>query len=334
MAYFPYLGSLEDAGEYLKDNGYALKYRLKIQSLLQRKRQIEVMKKEILTLIDILQDKTRLQSPETRHDVLKKVRKLPIEWWERFFSLLLAVEGKNQPWALELKRELTKSSPYITLVGGLSFSEDEQIKIRDFIIFVLKKYQEQFGDEEGTKILAEKITNAVGNNEFKVVRNRLDADWSLTELRDNFKNPLLRSEFFDFWYMVMMNRTSDTEVRSRFRKALTQRSLKNAQPGQFWVMEYFFPAEKKKREIILSRLEDMWAGTDSLEQYTVLRVSRSLKIKNLLAKRIPDFKRADFQINREFYRKLLNSGRSTHYALAELFFLGDKNEENLWWLIL
>lgn len=334
ILYFPFLGTLEDVKSYLKENGLSLKERLKIQSNFYQKQNLKSLKSKIISLIEKFNAKEGLSSPEKRHALLQEVKTIPIAWWERLFSLQLATEARNQPWALELKRELAKSSPYVFLIKGIPFGELELVKIREFILKTLVRYKEEFEDEVGVKILADRFMGSLDSSDFKTIKDRVDADWSLSELREKFSNPLLRSEFFDFWYMVMMNRTSDSEVRSRLRKALSLRSLKGAQDSQLWVLEYFFPGQKEMREIIIDRLSKMWRGRSLIDQYSVLRIARNPKIKKLLSAKASDFEKPDFKIVREYFDKLLHSGYSSHFALYELYFLGDKNPDNLWWLIL
>ncbi len=334
ILYFPFLSNLEEVKTYLKENGLSLKERLKIQSSFYRKQKIKEIKNKIIDLIDVLASEESLNSPEKRHEILLKVKMIPILWWERLFSLLIATEAKNRPWSLELKRELAKSSPYVFLIKGIPFDEIEMVKIREFILKVLTRYKDEFNDIEGVKILADRFNGSLESGDFKTIKEKVDADWSLSELREKFDNPLLRSEFFDFWYMVMMNRTSDSELRSRIRKALSYRALNSAQYSQLWVLEYFLPVDEKMRKLIVRQLSKMWVSNSLVHQYTVLRASRNQPLKKILSQSSKEFEKPDFKIVREYFDKLLNSGYSTHFALYELYYLGDKNPENLWWLIL
>lgn len=78
----------------------------------------------------------------------------------------------------------------------------------------------------------------------------------------------------------------------------------------------------------------MWKRKNLVDRYTVLRAASLPKIKKNLADKESSFLRADFQMKREFFTEVLNTGYSTEGTLYELFQLGDKNEDNLWWLML
>lgn|GEM_PF-2311704 len=334
MMFFPFLGEIVEVGKYLKENGLPLKRRLRIQSTFRQKKYLSSKKVVILELLETLKKEDSLKSPGERQVVFDRVKNIGHEFWRQLFSFSLAIKAKNLPWALELKRELAKSSPYWNLIKSISFTHQEEIMIRDFILYALTQYQEVFEDSEDVKILAERFAQIGHTNDFRLIKSQLNADWSLTEIRSKFKNPLLKSEYFDFWYLIMMNRTSDTELRQNFRKAISKRSLLKARPGQMWVFEYFFPADENRRNEIIKKLLKMWKRKNLVDRYTVLRAASLPKIKKNLADKESSFLRADFQMKREFFTEVLNTGYSTEGTLYELFQLGDKNEDNLWWLML
>jgi hypothetical protein len=334
MMFFPFLGEIVEVGKYLKDNGLPLKASLRIQSTFRQKKYLRSKKATILELLVTLKKEDSLKSPGERQIVFERVKSIGHDFWRQLFSFSLAIKAKNLPWALELKRELAKSSPYWNLIKSISFTHEEEIMIRDFILYVLTEYQEVFEDSEDIKILAERFSLFGHTSDFRLIKSQLNADWSLTEIRSKFKNPLLKSEYFDFWYLIMMNRTSDAELRQNFRKAISKRSLSKARPGQMWVFEYFFPADEKRRNEIIKKLLRMWKRKNLVDRYTVLRTASLPKIKKNLAEKEISFLRADFQMKREFFTEVLNTGYSTEGTLYELFQLGDKNEDNLWWLML
>lgn len=334
MMFFPFLGDISEVSKYLKDNRVPLKKRLRIQSIFRQKNYVRNKKNLIIDLLNIFKKEDSLKSPIERQVILERVQSIGHDFWRNLFSFVIAIKAKNLPWALELKRDLAKISPYWNLVKGISFTNEEELAIRDFIIYALNQYEDVFEDTEGLKILAERFTQIGHTNEFKLIRSQLDADWSLSDIRRRFKNPLLKSEYFDFWYLIMMNRTSDAEIRQNFRRAISKRSLVKAKYGQMWVFEYFFPADEARRSEITKKLLKMWKKKDLVDRYTVIRTISSSKVKNELALTDHTFTRADFQIKREFYTDVLNSGYSTEGILYELYKLGDNDEDNLWWLML
>lgn len=334
MMYFPFLGEGDQIGDYLKKNGLSLKERLRIQSSFARKKKVRLIKSEILVMIEEWQKEKALSTPEDRQKWLGRVRRLKHKYYRNLLTFVLAIKAKNLPWAVSLKRELIKSSPYWNLVGGIRLSKEEEEKLRDFHLFSLELYEDFHEDSEGLKMLAEKFTQTGHTNEFKAIRSRNGADWSLTDLRSQFKNPLLKTEYFDFWYMMMMNRTSDAELREKFRQTLSIRSLKKAKEGQLWVFEFFFPPQNSLRDVLLGKMIRMWSSQEISDRYTVLRCLDSENIKASLSKKSDQFKRANFQLKRDVFTSILGTGFSTESALYKLYLLGDKNEENLWWLML
>jgi len=333
MMFFPFLGNVQEVGQYLKVNGLNLKERLRTQSKFTRRKSILKSKEEIMEIIDLLKNEKEIVSPLKRDHLLKKITRIRVSLWKRVFSLYIAIKAENEPWASSLKRSLAKESPYFNILMSLPFDDSEQLKIRDFLVDLLSLYRSEYEDTVGLKILAERLTRYGEKAEFRLLRTKFDADWSLTELRSNFKNPVLKREFFDFWFQVMMNRTSENEIKEHLRSTLDSRVLKSSEDSQFWIFEFFFPADKELRKIITKRLLEMWNSYQIEKKFIVLKAMEKSEVKTSLIALDPQFKRADFQYKREFYTDLLNSGYSTEYSLYSLYQIGDRQEENLWWLM-
>ncbi|MCR9203099.1 MAG: hypothetical protein NXH75_00870, partial [Halobacteriovoraceae bacterium] len=324
---------MDSVTKYLKINNVPLKERLKVQSHFYQKKKVFREKANILQLMSRGLQEKGLDNPQVRQDFLNEVDNLKSDFWKNFLSLHVAIYAKNLPWANKLKKKIVKSSPFTLLVEGLPFNEQEEEVVRDYLLKILEDYVEILKDEEGGKIIAKFLSDIVDTNNFRLLKTRLNADWSLTQIRDNMKNPLHQQEYFDFWFYILMNRSSDVEVKRRFRDFIDPDLVKSAGQGQFWVFEHFFPSDKEIREILRKRLLLMWRRGDLNDQYTVLRSILNANLKQYLAKENDNFKRADFQLQREFFQNVLNTGLSTPFALYHLSLLGNLDENDLWWLM-
>lgn len=334
MIYFPFLGDMDSVSKYLKDNGLQLKERFKIQSHFQQKGRERENKKIILGLMEVMLKDGALEKPSDREVFLEKISEIDVSLWRNFLSFYIAIKGKNMPWALKLKRELSKVSPYVNYVRGISFEEKEEIIVRDFILKVLEDYEDFSDDETGAKILAQNLSELGGSLDFKLIKTRINADWSLAEIRENFKNPRLQFEYFDFWFQLLRNRSSEVEVKKRIRSILSEELILSARAGQFWIFEYFFPGEESLRDALAKRFIEIWKREGILGRFTTVRAVQNDNLKKFLSERNENFKRADFQLQRELYKDILNSGYSTHFALYQLSLLGNKDVEDLWWLMI
>lgn len=334
MINFPYEGSVEDASEYLAQNKVSTKETLRILSIWRIKKQIIEEKKNIFEIIELFKNDEHLASPQKRQKVLAKISAIKTDFWRNFFEFSLASRAKNMPWAQRLKLDLMKYSPYWTLIKGVQYSQTEERELEKFFIQEINNFSSLVDSGEQIKILAHRLNQMGLGDSFENLSDEFDSDWSLTDLRERVKNPLLRTEFFDFWYLVLMNRTSEAELKEKMRGMITIKTLYGMEDGQLWPFEYTFSGVEKKREIIIKRLNKMWNSKEPIDQYTVLRVSQNPVVKKLLSEINSNFQRANFQIKREFFKDVLYSGYSTDVAMYELILLGDKDNNHLWWVFL
>ena len=332
-AYFPYLDEIDGIKKYLLENKVSARERFQVQSYFIQTKKVTKEYRKLIELISFGIDSEKFKTPYQRYRYQNEVNELSSPFWKGIFSLNIALHSGNQPWLISLIKDLSRSSPYSFLVRGTSFTQQERVMVRDYLLALLEKIDDESENEEILKILAEKITRLGVTNNFKTIRSRLDAEWSLSELRSNFKNPRLRKEFFDFWYQELMGRTSDAELDQKLRDGLNAKVLKYADTGQLWVFEHYFPADEELRNIIIHKFLTMWKSGDILKVHQVIKVLGDPKISRLLGEKNEDFKRANFQLRREFFKELLRSGRGVNYALYSLYKLGDEDLSNLWWMI-
>ncbi len=327
------MDEVEGVADYLKSNGYGFKESLRIQSQFLQKKNILKQQQLVLELIEEITTVESLNNAFKRSILLKRTKTIKSRFWRRIIELPIAMAAKNTAWVKKLKKNLCQESPYYPDIRGWNFKEKDRELIRNYFLFVLKSYSEILGRDEELRILSEKLSLYGGTNDFKTIGSRYDADWSLAELRESFKNPYLRNRYFDFYFLVLMNRTSSTELVQRIRESISENVLKRAKNSQYWIFEYFFPADKRMREIILTKLNNQWEERDYTYRFHILKILSNSVVKKGLSQKNPIFNRATFQIERQFYTELLSSGEASHYAFYELSKLGDKSSNHLWWLI-
>jgi len=334
VAYFPYLGDLSGVKSYLVDNQFSSQKRFKIQSFYKQAHIVKNEKKVIVELLTYGLDDERFKDPFDRLKYKKKVESISINFWRNLFSLNLALASKNTPWLTQLVQSLGQTSPHLFLISGLNLHSDERRMVRDYILELLEKLVDRKVSSERIKILARKVSQLGKTEEFGEIGNELDANWSLTELRGLFQNPLWKEEYFDFWYSLIVDRTSQAEVDGKLRNVLSPTLVEKIPFSQMWIFEYYLPPDEKVRNALYKRLKYKWEKGSLLESYQVLEILEMAPVKTHLSKEVSDLNRATFQLSREFFIRLLNSGNSTHYALYQLYRLGDKQSDHLWWLIL
>ena len=334
IAYFPYLSDLEGVKDYLEENQVATQKRFKVQSFFRHSLSVKREKAKILELISFGLDQERFKSSFDQLEYKDKVSQIHSTFWQDLFSLNLAYHSGNKPWLTQLTRRLGQISPYYFTINGLALQKEELKMVRDYILELLEKLAERPVDRERVKILARRISQMGQTESYQEIADELDAQWSLTELRAVFQNPLWKNVYFDFWYSLIVDRTTEAEVDGKLRDVLTKDLVANAPFDQLWVFEHFLPADEQVREELYKRVRDKWKRGGLLESFQILQMLKVSPIKTALANDVKDLNRANFQLMREYFIQLLNSGYSTQVALYQLYKLGDKQTDHLWWLVI
>lgn len=166
------------------------------------------------------------------------------------------------------------------------------------------------------------------------INSTYGSEWSLTELRKIIGTYRLGRSFPDFWYMEMLNRTSDAEIFNFMDKSLSSRGIQQLPYESMWIFSYYLPTDDTRRKLIADKLLRMWRSKNDYHRYIVVNMLSNEAIKRLLIEKEHSFKRALFQIERDFFHKTLQSGTAVDFSLYHLIRLGDKDDRSLWWMVL
>jgi len=334
VAYFPYLGDFEGVKAYLKQSSISLQKRFKVQSFYVQAKKIREAKALIFELISYGLADDRFKDPFDRLKYQEKIDRISLGYWRKLFSINLALADNNRSWLTHLLKDLGQVSPQYFSINSLNYSASEMKMIRDYILELLVKLKDRKIDLLRLKVIARKMAWIGKDDLFFEISDELEAEWSLSEIRSYMQNPFWKGEYFDFWYYLILDRTSQAEIDSKIRDILNIELVEEAPFSQFWVFEHYLPSKPKLRDALYERLENRWEKGSLLDSLQVLELLKLAPVKTALSKKVKDLNRANFQLSRELYIRLLNSGHSSQYALYKLYNLGDKDPDHLWWLIL
>jgi hypothetical protein len=255
--------------------------------------------------------------------------------WRRALSLFLSMNSNNKTWVRKNLKELLGTGPYRSIFGQ-QFNVSEKLKNEWHEVFEksVERMRELLGEELTPLIFVDRIAFWHQDKKSSEWVSQFGADWSLTELREILKNPRVGHEHIDYWYFKLVNRTSDFEVKSILAKVLSAELIGHFKDEQLWLFQHFFPRSDDLREIIIGRLVKMWNGGDVYQRFIVLQCMKNSVVRNELGKKSKELARAYFQVEREYYREVLNAGKIVDFSLYNLVRLGDREEKNLWWLVL
>ena len=330
--------------QILSTPGFGIKEKVRLRSIYKIKKKNRTrfsFWKELKTVIDFKlegkEDKfeTRSRNFQFLREQKKKLGKIKNPLFKNLFELSLAVQTNNTSWMIALSNKIIKSGPLeLALTWNNQdekVSKEEQIQLLKSLVTKLKG---KVGDLLVVKILVDRLVQLGQSVEYKTLLNDFDADWSLTDLREITSSLGVAQEYFDFWYAKFVNRTSENEINQFLKRVLNIETINKAQASQLWIFQHYLPKDQKLRENITKRFEKMWASNYFYHRYIVLRSISLEPWKRLLIKKNSEFNRALFQLERDFFHEVLETGVAVDYALFQLYRLGDKDDQNLWWYVL
>ncbi len=168
---------------------------------------------------------------------------------------------------------------------------------------------------------------------LRLIKNG-DADWSLSDIRKILQKPIYGEFFFLPWFYILQSRAQEQEVELFVETYLTPDVVSRLQLDLIPVIAMYFP----KNEIVRQRiLEIIKQNYDARSVFHRFQLIESLKIPYLakgLVSRPTSLRGATFQLERNFYRELLEFHGIADFSLFNLVRLGEQNSKLLWWLIL
>lgn len=259
---------------------------------------------------------------------LKKINKIENELLSKVSNLALALKINNLGWSNQIVKSLLKINQYDLMINPIRQQENEE-EFVGLLENLLNEYLEKSKDMLKTQMLANLFYHYGQSNNYKVLQNRFNSLWPLLEVREIIKKTMFAGEFFNFWYIHLLNRTSDNNLRTLMRGMLDVETIGNAAISQFWVFIYYYPGDPELRRVISHKLYKAWESKNIKDQLLVLKTLNNGILKRDLAKLNNYFDKPLFQINREFFKNNLSNPALTEYSLYKLTILGDTKLENL-----
>ena len=106
-------------------------------------------------------------------------------------------------------------------------------------------------------------------------------------------------------------------------------SLENGQLGAIWILNDYFPNDKKNRELIWKVFQKLEISKSIYHQDLVYRLLENESFRIFLIKNDKKFQKPMFLEKRKHFIRLLKMGLAVDYALYNLIWLGDYNPSYL-----
>lgn len=242
----------------------------------------------------------------------------------------------NVGWLRNIIVRIIKMLPneIIFRAQSANFRDMNQVKdLSKSVIVLLEKMRGKLTGD-AYKILVHQLDSIIGSAESKKGVYSSGATWSLAQFRDKITSGRYEPEFIGFWIQELISRTAAREVRTLLKKVMTKKYIEAMPISNIWLLHYYYPLDGDLRNILSNKILKAYNSEDYYLQYLAISLLENGIIKKEMMAKDEEFKRALFQIKRDFYHRTLSSGIAIHFSLHNLMLLGDKDHRHLWWLVL
>lgn len=145
-------------------------------------------------------------------------------------------------------------------------------------------------------------------------------------ISNNFSSPVWGKEFIGFWSRLSSKTLTNPEFHKLLEKNLSDSRLNQQFNSLVWILQDFLPPKDEWREIVFKKAVAYQKGQNFYEQYLFLLLLKNQSIKNQLIKANPLLGSPIYQLERKYFKDLLEKKVACDFALYELLKLGDEDE--------
>lgn len=194
------------------------------------------------------------------------------------------------------------------------------------LVAYLNFIKEKLGD----RLLADMLITYVadfysGEDQKKLIDLRFN-NFDKNFILENITSPVWGKEFLGFWSRQAINQLTTIEFHQTLEKNLSDSRLNQQFNSLVWIFQDYFPPQDEWRRIILNKAIAYQKSKNYHERYLFLLLLKNESIKNQLLKRDGSLSTPIYQLQRKFYRELLENKVACDFAIATLFKLGDEDE--------
>ena len=197
-----------------------------------------------------------------------------------------------------------------SFISYLGFIE-EKVKegpLADMLVTYIAEFYKDQEDEQ------EKLTD--------LRRNNFDKNF----IYENSSSPVWGKEFIGFWSRQSKKVLSTVEFHQLFEKNLSDSRFNQQFNSLVWILQDFFPPHDEWRKIVIKKATAYQKSSDYYERYLFLNLLKNQSIKNQLLKIDSSLNTPVYQMERKFFKELLEKKIACDFALTELLRLGDEDE--------
>jgi hypothetical protein len=261
--------------------------------------------------------------------ILETIKNQPDSLWKYLLELSVALESDNQAWSKKIAIKIINMGPkepsFPRAIESLELTNKLGPSLKKFLDTVKVKLK----DKMLKKMLVNQLVNLAPTENLQDELPFWSADWTLSDMRGFLDSKNYGKPFIGFWFMELISATHEAEVMRFLAEVLDEEVVKKYGKSYSWLLTFnALPALETQ---IITIFKDLWESGESYNRYLVLELLENSKIKELMAKDIPELSKPLFQLKRALFFNMLKRGENLNFSIYQLLKLGDRSDELLWW---
>ncbi|MFZ8932655.1 MAG: hypothetical protein ACO20H_06415 [Bacteriovoracaceae bacterium] len=262
-----------------------------------------------------------------RKEILQKIKTMPNGLLRSLAEGFLALKLSNKAWAhKEISKIINTNFTKVIFEIDLNSEKEAKLLLEDitFLVNEIIKYKEN--KDIGNLLLHYMALLSDGEN-FKNKINEKDVNWSLQEMRVLAKDYTYGIKNLGFWFYMIGKRAFKQEALTYFTDFFNESFFKYKLSRYAWLLQYGRPLDPEFRAKFYRSVVADHMNSGIYSQYLLIRLLEIEEIKSELVKKDPYYKKPPFSLKRNFFRKLVKSGKYLDFAIYELYLLGDRDSK-------
>ncbi len=201
------------------------------------------------------------------------------------------------------------------------------------IIEILKVIHQNVNDRLLLKMFTLKFSKLAPTEFNGEIRRNFDVVLSEDEIKTGINSPRYKN-YYLFWIDILQKRGMDLDLKKMIRKIVNSQEMIDSFHRLFPLLTIHFPTDENIKVAILKLMKESGESKDFWKKYVYLYLLDNLNIRTIYGKFEKTNLPASFNLKRNYFIELLNSGQARTFAVYNLLMLGDYSPELFFWIVL
>lgn len=326
---------------YLKKHGFRDRKIKEVASFYKQKQERKKIRSLILLWNEYDKKWKKIVLPADKYFLstqwLKQIRNNEDYFIGKLIVLFLALKNNNLSWARETISQIVhfnKPQIILNMQTFYFYTPEEYKNFIDNILRLLRVVREKLGNTCLVKLFIKHLARFLPAE----IRNRVldihDLNWSLDEVKQVYKTCKQQKNNIDLWHGLFTDYIRSPQIFDYLNNYLNVDSLKEMTINSLWTISSSLSKNDAITKVFVSQVKEQMVWSRLLDRYFLIIMAKNNYLKKLLTPIYTDLVRPQFQLEREYFRELINKGEAIEFSLYHLIKLGELNQELLWWLVL